>query len=209
MKYIPFSIQCAAVGVLLLISGCIHPRQSAHSATDINPKRATADFWFAHPAVASVDSRDFHRLWDATARVVRNHRFEIDQSDPRLGVMTTLPLSTQEIWEVWRDDTPHLKDQLRSTLAEYRQIVRFYFQHLPDGTYRVTPKVVLERHAQRENRVTAAVNYGNVFTPRASESLDYSIDEPVTSGDYWYATGRDPALERDLAREIDHRVARQ
>jgi hypothetical protein len=194
--------------LIFFLPGCVQPHPSAHRATDINPKQATAAFWFAKPAVASVDSPNFYRLWDAAARVARARGFEIDQSDPRLGLMTTLPLSTQQIWELWRDDTPHLKDQLRSTLAEYRQIIRFEFQHLSDGSYRLTPKVVLERHAERENRVTAVVNYRTVFTRTPAQSQDYSIDEPVTPPDYWYATGRDYGLERDLAREIDHRAAR-
>ncbi|HWB54985.1 MAG TPA: hypothetical protein VG722_12355 [Tepidisphaeraceae bacterium] len=200
---------CCAV-VTMLVGGCIHAREASHRATDINPKETTIGYWMDKPAVASATSQNFQRLWDAAAHELRRRRFEIDQSDPRLGVMTTLPLSTQQLWEFWRNDTPPLKDELRSTLAEYRQIVRFDFQHLPNGTYRAVPKVVLERHAQREHRVTTVVNYHNVFNPNNNaQNQDYSIDQPVTSNDYWYATGRDYGLERDLARDIDHGVERR
>jgi hypothetical protein len=157
--------------------------------------------------VASADSPDFNHLWDAAAHAARRHRFEIDQNDPRQGVMTTLPLLSQQIFEVWRDDLPHVKDQVRSSLAEYRQIVRFNFQHLPDGKYLVVPRVVLERHATREHRVTIAARYQDVFLVSPEQNLDYSIDQPDISHDYWYATGRDYALERDLAHEIAHRLA--
>lgn len=204
-------IQATAVASLLILfsfclTGCVHPRQSAHRATDINPKQAKADFWLAKPAVASVTAANYQHLWDAADRAARDHRFEIDQNDRRLGVMTTLPLSSKQLWEIWRNDVPHLKDQFRSTLAEYRQIIHFDFQHLPNGDYKVVPKVVVERHAQKQRRVTAVVNYNTVFSPDTRQNDDFSADQPRTPGDYWYATGRDYGLERELAHEIQKRV---
>jgi hypothetical protein len=199
----------ASLILIFSLAGCVHPRQSSHRPTDIDPKEATADFWFARPGVASADSPNFDRLWDAAEHVARRYRFEIDQSDPRQGVMTTLPLVSQTIWEVWRDDLPRAKDQLRSSLAEYRQIMRVDFLHLPDGTYRATPRVLIQRHAQKEHRVTIADNYQRVFLIRPEQDLDSSIDQPTVPNDYWYATGRDYALERDLAVEIAQRVVRK
>ncbi|HEY1685449.1 MAG TPA: hypothetical protein VGG19_11845 [Tepidisphaeraceae bacterium] len=196
----------ALLSLLLLLSGCIHPRQTAHRATDIDPKQATAQFWLDKPAVASVDWHDFHHLWDAAGHVARKHRFQLDQNDPRQGAMTTFPLVSKEIIEVWRDDLPRFKDELRATLAEYRQIIRFDFTRLPDGTYRVTPRVVLERHSQHMHRVTIAARYQDVFTNNPVQAQDYSIDQPNVPADYWYATGRDYALERDLAKEMQHRL---
>lgn len=195
--------------LLTLVPGCIHPRDSANRPTNIDPKQATADFWFDRPAVTSVDSPSFNRLWDAAERAARFHRFEMDRNDQRLGVMTTLPLLSKTIWEVWRNDLPHIKDQMRSTLAEYRQLIRYDFSRLPDGTYRVTPRVVLERHVQRDHRVTIAANYQLVFYVNPDQYQDYSIDQPVTPIDYWYATGRDYGLERELAHDIRHRIESQ
>jgi hypothetical protein len=217
MKRNFFSVYCslaraksrAAFSICLLLAGCIHPRESTHRPTDIDPKEATPDFWYARPGVASARASDFNRLWDAAEYTARRHRFEIDQSDPRNGVMTTLPLLSQQIFEVWRDDLPHVKDQVRSSLAEYRQIVRIDFQHLPDGTYNAMPRVLIERHATREHRVTIAAKYQDVFLVSPEQTLDYSIDQPDIPHDYWYATGRDYALERDLAREIAGRIARK
>ena len=214
MKKIPMSRRIRFIlhpssFILILLTGCIHARESAHRPTDIDPKEATPEFWLARPGVASADAPDFNHLWDAAEHVVRRYRFELDQNDPRQGVMTTLPLLSQQLFEVWRDDLPHLKDQMRSTLAEYRQIVRFDFEHLPDGSYRATPRVIIERHATKEHRVTIASNYQNVFLTTLEQLQDSSIDQPTIPHDYWYATGRDYALERDLAHDIAHRVDRK
>jgi hypothetical protein len=198
----------SVVAGLLALGGCVHPRTVDKKATDVDPRHATADYWLDQPAVAKATAGDFDRLWNAADRALRDHRFEIDRADRRSAVMTTLPLSSKELFEVWRNDVPELKGQAQATLAQFRRIVRLEFTRTPDGQFQVEPRVVVQRHAVKENRVTAAINYRNVFNPTAAQSEDVTADRPVTPSDYWYSTGRDPALERELARQIQKKANR-
>ncbi len=71
----------------------------------IPAERATADYWLKQPAVASVGSQDYQKLWAACSQTLRNYQFDIQQQDYREGVLTTWPMISMQFFEVWRSDT--------------------------------------------------------------------------------------------------------
>jgi hypothetical protein len=193
----------------IMAVGCAHqPKPTTR------PSLATTqpDYWLSQPPAATVSSRDFDRLWHATEVAARDHGFVIDREDYRSGVLTTEPLTSKQWFEVWRNDVQTAEDLVDSSLATYRRTLTFQFEKKSDGTYEVSPTILIERYAQSERPITASVYLGRVFSGRrrhirqGSAEADRGIRLP---SHYWYPTGRDTVVERDVAKSIERQVKRR
>jgi hypothetical protein len=192
--------------VALTISGCVGGRQlpPAERPTPADPKLATTAYWLDQPATQHVTAENFDQLWEAARRAARSASFTIDRRDPRDGVMTTRPEVSRQVFEPWRGDIGlfDLDDTAESTLATVRRTVRFDFRKLEDGSYEVTPKVVVERYSFAERRITSPVRFNEAFgRPRALSFGDQDSDRNLPDT-YWFAVRRDADLERQLADRI-------
>jgi hypothetical protein len=176
-------------------------------ATDVPPVEATPAFWLDQPAVTSVESRDFDKLWNATDRAARNRLFVIDRADYRSGLMTTQPLVSAQFFEPWRRDTVTFDDTLLSSLATIRRTLRFEFTREPDGTYQMIPKVLVERQAITERRITSTALYSTIYDPGTGAGTRETDVGVHLDPRYWYAIGRDDALERKLADDVRKQVS--
>ena len=176
-------------------------------ATEADPATATPAYWIAQPATEAVTHSDYDALWEAARSTARWRGFRIDRQDYRGGVLMTHPLASKQAFEVWRKDVVTLPGVAESTLATVRRIVRFDIAEQEDGTYACVPKVVVERYAQTERRITSVTQYRESFSTEegmfGSRERDKGVNIPVN---YWYAIGRDAALERDLAAGIRGRL---
>jgi hypothetical protein len=158
----------------------------------------------AKPAEAAVTSGDFQRLWEACANTVRNYQFTLDRQDYRNGVLTTQPVISKQIFEPWRRDAGTFHAIMQSTLDTIRRTIRFDFVRADNGSYIARPKVLVERLSQLQRRITSASEYTLVFTaPGANTTTDQGVIIPAR---YWYAIGRDEAMERDLADSVRDKV---
>ena len=118
--------------------------------------------------------------------------------------MATYPQVSKQFFEFWRNDVGTLAGVMESTLATVRRSVRLEVRRLPNGAYEAVPVVIVERYSQAERRVTSVARYTEVFAfdpaEQGSRTRDrLGADLPVT---YWYATGRDRALERQIAEDV-------
>lgn len=184
---------------LVLLGGCVTARQADVSA----PKdQATAAYWYDQPAEARVESSGFDRLWDSCQRSARQRLFQIDRADYRNGILTTLPLVSQQIFEFWRSDTP-LSEQGQSSLGTLRRTIRFEFTHDQgaDGSdsYSVVPKVLVQRQSVQGQRITNSSQYRWAVAGATGQYDD--AGQPLVQS-YWYAIGRDKQLEQMLADDI-------
>ena len=204
-----------AFGCSALIAGC-EPTQPTHSAavraavTPSDPTLATEDYWWNQPPVVAVPHAGFEPLWDACKAEAHDRFFVLDREDYRLGLLTTLPMVSKQAFEPWRTDAVTVHDVAESTLGTIRRTVRFEVRKRDDGSFEMTPKVLVERFASVERRLTAISQYHEAFSaPRTfADSPDLSGDVTTEHAldDYWYALHRDPALERDLAASITRRL---
>ena len=138
------------------------------------------------PATATAEVRGpFDPLWEACERTARDYLFNIDRRDQRSGLLSTEPLITRQWWEFWRKDAGTFKDTQEATLANIRRTIFFQFKKVSDGTYSVTPKVLVEKESKVD--------------PKYKDD----IEGPSS---YWYATRRDEVLEKRLADSIRKRV---
>jgi len=181
-------------------------------ATQPSTASARPAYWLRRPPVATIEAADFDQLWRACEESARHFGFTPDRLDYRGGVMTTLPLTSKQFWELWRNDVATLEDVANSSLATYRRTIRFDMDKTAEGGYRAAPRVVIERYARTETPITASVYLRNAFRTQrnsrawGSRETDRGVYVPRQ---YWYATGRDEALEKNVASEVRKQLERQ
>src|SRR5690606_34268909 len=116
--------------------------------------------------------------------------------------ITTRPLQSRQALELWRGDVVDGPGLAQSTLGTVRRTIRFEFADSPDGDgYLVAPKVVVERRAVPERRVTDASRYRAAVAGTPTARRTDAEGDPLPAH-YWYALGRDQALEQALAKDI-------
>jgi hypothetical protein len=190
----------AAVFAACLFAGCAS-NNAPRPVED--PRTAEPAYWLAQPPTTTVVSDDFHSLWRACRSAAVGHSFTVDRVDFRSGLMTTLPLVSKQFFEFWRNDVVTPRDLAESSLHSVRRTERFEVRRLDDGRYEAVPKVLLERYSFAERRVTSVARFAEVFT---TEQVEGSRARDRLGGDlpetYWYAAGRDRALEKALADSI-------
>jgi hypothetical protein len=189
-----------------LLAGCAGNSQDQPSTrpalTSIPAERATPDYWLAQPTVASVSSRDYERLWKACGQTLRNDQFEIQQEDYREGILTTWPMVSMQFFEFWRSDAGTFDDVMLDSLQTIRRSVRFELAREADGSYVARPKVLIEQSSHPERRLSSVSQFTGAFIV-AAEAPTRVTDEGVTVPNrYWYATGRDEAMEKELADSV-------
>ena len=209
--YLPSSIL-----VFLLITSCIGKPQNpaaTRPATDIDLATTQPSYWLDQPAAdrAQVQSGDFDALWESSKSVARSYLFSIDREDFRAGLITTEPMVSKQIFEPWRPDTGKLGDAMMNTVASMRRTLRFEVERDEQtGAFTVTPKVLVERLAILERRITSVLQYRGAFAgPAAPARFSVARDDtPLVDlpARYWYPVGRDSKMEQQVAARLRDRL---
>ena len=198
----------SAIWNLLFLPGC-STTPTTQPVTKADPKLATPDYWWNKPAVAAIDYPSFDPLWDACKDELYYRLLPVDREDFRDGLITSVPTVSKQFFEPWRSDAVSTGDVAESTLATIRRTVRFQIDRRDDGTFHMEPRVLVERYAATERRLTAITQYHEAFSgPRTTND---NPDDPNHSGgasptDYWYAMRRDTDLEKEIAASIRNRL---
>jgi hypothetical protein len=189
-----------------LLAGCAGNSQDLPATRpallSIPAERGTADYWMAQPAVASVSSQDYERLWKACGQTLRNDQFEIQQEDYREGILTTWPMVSMQFFEFWRSDAGTFDDVMLDSLQTIRRSVRFELARGADGSYIARPKVLIEQSSHPERRLSSVSQFTGAFIVTAESPTRVTDEGTVVPNRYWYATGRDEAMEKELADSV-------
>lgn len=190
---------------MLIAAGCTSSTQPL--ATNVPPEQAEVSYWLDQPATAGVSHPSFDELFAAARRAAKNRSFEVSHADFRRGRLTTKPLLSKQGFEFWRGDVVDGEAITQSALATVRRTVRFDIEPQASGRFVLSPKVVVERRAVPERRVTDTAHYqAAVAGVGTGVAVDEQGDRLPTQ--YWYAIGRDEALERALARDVERLAGR-
>jgi hypothetical protein len=208
----PLYLVLPALALTVLV-GCHHqpsvelepkPLAPVTTAKDLSTTRPS--YWLDQPSIASVTSLQFQPLWQSCERVARSYLFELDRQDYRLGLLTTKPMISKQILEPWRKDAGTLHAVMENSLATIRRTLRFQIDRSDNGTFEMTPRVLVERETILERRLTSAAQYRTAFSGPASGSrttADAEADIPII---YWTPIGRDFEMEKHVAAEVQSRL---
>jgi hypothetical protein len=211
-RYMPRYLILSALAALMF-SGCRHeqsaefePQPTPRLATDKDLATTRPSYWLDQPAVASVTSLQFQPLWNTCERVARSYLFELDRQDYRLGLLTTKPMISKQILEPWRKDAGTLRAVMDDSLSTIRRTLRLQIDRRDDGTFEMTPRVLIERETILERRLTSAAQYRTAFSgPAVGSRTNADIDANVPII-YWTPIGRDFEMERHVAAEVQDRL---
>lgn len=188
--------------VAAILCGCA---QQPKPTTRPSIATTQPSYWYAQPACSEVAATDFKKLWNACEESARHYGFVLDRQDYRGGALTTDPLISKQFFEFWRNDVQTPEDLADSSINTYRRTLRFVFTKQPGGGFVVTPYVLIERFAQAERPISSQVYLRNAFRSQGgpqragTPEADRGVYLPTR---YWYATGRDQVLEKDVAKQV-------
>jgi len=158
---------------------------------------------------APVPADQYRQTFEAAVQILRDLGFTIDRRDYRFGVVTTLPLASPNMFEVWNAQNTTRHQAVESTLASEQRRVNVSItapgqadgddQTGSDASYRLEVRVVLERKQIPTRRIAGSARR-NVFSNLAAPPKDL-VARGVT-GSYWQPVGRDPYLEARLVKQI-------
>jgi hypothetical protein len=195
--------------VALALAGCsTRPPTPEQLALENDVATIEPAYWMDQPAVAAVAAHDFDALWRACRAAVQGASFQIDRVDFRGGALTSFPQISAQAFEPWRQDVGSFAALAESTLSTVRRTARFDVRRLDDGRYEATPRVLVERYSVEERRITNVIQFREIYSielGEGSRTRDRGVELPV---EYWFATGRDTALEKRLADSVRRAVRR-
>lgn len=146
-------------------------------------------------------SPEADQLWSATNETLRRHRFQLDRVDRRAGVITTMPMTSQNILEFWRHDVDTWHDLWESTFNLIRRKVVVTFENDENGNWSSIAMAVhkerLSSPDRQFNSTGAAYQYFGNALPSTTGKVDLSQED-----DRWINEGSDPAMENYLLRKI-------
>jgi hypothetical protein len=194
---------------IVALAGCASSEKSASKPpaatqpmTETDPKLATPEYWLSQPAATWVESPSYDVLWNACQEATRDYLFTVDRVDYREGVITTKPLTSAQFFELWKRDVVTWHDAQLSSSATYRRTIHFNITKLPDGSYEAAPKVLVERQAIAERRITSAMYFRNINSRKSAYGTKETDEAIILPAYYWYAVGRDETLERHLSAAV-------
>jgi hypothetical protein len=167
--------------IAMAISGCQRPAQ---------PTQPTAEV---------IQEQDVQPLWDASLNVLRKFDFQPDRQDRAMGVITTLPTTSAQWGEFWRQDVADPYSLAESSLHTIQRQVTVRF--IRDGSRQLEVQVDVYRLSAAESQITTA----------SSAIQSFSGVLPDTQGGYhgqtkgtrdWVLLGRDAAMEARLLKRI-------
>ena len=203
-------VMCLIAVAALAIAGCIGNKPfnpaATQPATEVDLSTTQPSTYWNAPAAVTVSALQFQPIFEACAETARIYGFDIDRRDYRQGLLTTKPLISKQLIEPWRRDTGRPGEVMENSMATVRRTIHFEIDRQDDGTYSVTPKVLVERLTVLEHRTTSAVQYRSIFAGPASLQSRTSVmaDQPdeIIPVRYFVPLYRDLPMEKRMGATL-------
>ncbi|MEL7238161.1 MAG: hypothetical protein AAGK78_04805 [Planctomycetota bacterium] len=169
-----------------------------------DPASARVDYWRDQPASIAVTASDYDALWNAATGSLDRFGFEAALTDYRGGRLTSQPLVGSFPLEIWRSELRDTSSIAESTLSTVQRRIEFDLRR-NGSRFTLEPRVIVERRSLGERRITSAIDYGRILGTGQERGTKQGQDSDGNDS-YWYAIGRDAALERSLANRIAQRT---
>lgn len=166
----------------LCVSGCHRPSA---------PEGVTA---------APVADDDVEPLWDAALSVLRKHDFQPDRQDRAMGTIETLPTTSQNLGEFWRQDVADFYGLVHASLHTTQRKATVHFVHGKDG-WTIEVQVDVYRLSMPESQITTASSAIQSFSG-ALPTTEGQVFQDPRSQHRWVHLGRDADMESRLLDSI-------
>lgn len=151
----------------------------------------------------------YDNVWQHAMQLLARTGFTLDRKDYRLGILTTEPLPSSQIVEVWRPQQTNIKNALENTMHDQRRKVRLTISLVPGKPdfYEIAIQVLVERQSNPTETIGGPVFVEGSGFGRSQVSLrsDYTPagqkPKPI-----WYVVGHDPDLEHKLLKELFNHI---
>ena len=161
------------------------------------------------PNPLEIDVTEYDRMFNSTIAVLREEGLGVQVKDYRMGTIVSKPAISPSVMEIWRLENSVSGNRMESTLNKQRRIVTVNLLPAADEpvdnpqTYNMAVQVVIEQEQNPTRQLTGSTSGYRVFgsyTQNPGELQDRGI-----TGQYWYAVGTDPLLEKKILRNIVQR----
>jgi hypothetical protein len=155
------------------------------------------------PTHSQISEDALRDAWDAALSVLRRYDFLPDRQDRAQGVITTLPKTSRQWGEFWRQDTADGYSLAESSLHTTQRKVTIRF--LREPTWQVQVQVDVYRLSVPESQITTASAAFQAFsgvlpTTEGTQQIQGAARRQ------WVHLGRDEAMENRLLDSILRRV---
>jgi hypothetical protein len=151
-----------------------------------------------------VYDADYDLVWQQATSLLTTMGFRLDRQDYRLGVLTTLPLHSPQIIEVWRRDRTGVMHALENTVNSQRHTIRLTIALVPGKPkfYEIAVQALVERQTNPTEALGGPIfatgsGFGQGVVTLRSDYLDSDKVYGV-----WNVQGRDPVLEKEIIAEL-------
>lgn len=150
------------------------------------------------PTASYVDAVDLDDLWEASLRILRRHDFQPDRQDRAAGIITTIPLTSMQWHEPWRQDVADGYSLLMASTHTVQRQVTIRFIREQEWVLDVQVDVYLL--SAPEHQITSSSAGIRSF----SGDLPLVTGETIVTGETrrWVRLGRDAAMEQRLLNRI-------
>lgn len=140
-------------------------------------------------------------LWEASLETLRRHHFRLDRVDRLAGVITTLPITSQHFFELWRHDVDTREDFWEATFNPIRRWVTVDLTSVQGADWtQLALQVQKERMTSPDrqfNSTGAAYQYFGDRLPSTTGLVKVTAEQ-----DRWVSIGRDAAMEEYFLKKI-------
>lgn len=151
------------------------------------------------PTSSVINDNDVQPLWDSALAVLLKHDFQPDRQDRTAGIITTLPTTSKQWGEPWRQDVADNYSLLESSLHTIQRKATVRFIH--DKQWTIDVQVDVYRLSTPEYQITnssSAIRSFDANLPTATGAVVTNAH----SARRWVHLGRDGAMEERLLSRI-------
>lgn len=153
----------------------------------------------APSAAVLGEPADWNRIWNGTLSILRKHDFEPDRQDRAARVIETLPTTSKQWHEPWRQDVADAYSLREASLHTIRRKATVRFSQGDPLTVEV--QVDVYRLSALETQITSASSVLHGFTG-VLPTVEGRVFEPGSEPVHLVPLRRDGRMEERLLRRI-------
>lgn len=178
------------LSLLVVSAGCLGPRRS--------------DYVTSTPVSVEQDA-SAAAFWEGVEDALHDRGFKLDRVDRRAGIITTLPVTSQQFFEFWRHDVDTREDLWEATFNSIRRRVEVTVSRGDGGVWSDVSVVVYKQRYSAPDRQFNSTGelyeYFGTALPTTTGEIDVG-----TERDRWIDIGRDPAMAAYVLDKIIKRT---